>query len=283
MRPHGLAAAFAAAALTGALMGAPTEARAAEAPVTLHAAGSLRAALTEVAAAFRADSGIAVEARYGASGLLKERIEGGEASDLFASANMAHPQALAAPRKLPVVLFARNALCGLTQPGVAATPATLLDTLLDPAIKVGTSTPRADPSGDYAFQLFAKADAVKPGARQTLEAKALQLTGGSNSPKPAGNKSVYATVMEQGQADVFLTYCTNAAVAAREVPGLKVVGIPGELSVGADYGLVVLSERPAAARLALYMLSSAGQAILARHGFVAPLLPAETGRAARQK
>jgi molybdate transport system substrate-binding protein len=258
-----LAAAFA-------LLIVPAAGRA-EAPVKLHAAGSLRAALDEVAAAYAADSGVTVEAVYGASGLLKDRIAGGEASDVFASANMEHPRALAAKSKLPVVLFTRNTLCALAQQEVAATTATLLDVMLDPTVRLGTSTPKADPSGDYAFALFAKAEALKPGARATLEAKALKLTGGPDAPKPPAGKSVYAFVMAQRQADVFLTYCTNAVVAAREVPGLKIVSIPPTLAVGADYGLVVLSTRPEAARLALFILSPPGQAILARHGFDAPL------------
>jgi ABC-type molybdate transport system substrate-binding protein len=170
------------------------------------------------------------------------------------------------------VLFTRNTLCALTRQDVAATTATLLDVMLDPTIRLGTSTPKADPSGDYAFQLFAKAETLKPGAKATLEGKALKLTGGPDASKPPAGKSVYAHVMEQRQADVFLTYCTNAVVAAREVPGLKIVSIPAALAVGADYGLVVLSERPAAARLSFFILSPPGQAILARHGFAAPLL-----------
>jgi ABC-type molybdate transport system substrate-binding protein len=246
-------------------------AAAAEAPVKLHAAGSLRAALDEVAAAFAADGGVKVEAVYGASGTLKDRIQAGEASDVFASANMAHPRALAAKARLPVVLFARNTLCALVQPGVAASETTLLDTLLDPKVRLGTSTPKADPSGDYAFALFAKAEALRPGAKATLEAKAQTLTGGPDAPKPPAGKSVYGFLMEQRRVDLFLTYCTNALVAAREVPGLKVVSVPPALAVGADYGLVVLSARPEAARLALFILSPPGQAILARHGFAAPL------------
>ena len=37
--------------------------------------------------------------------------------------------------------------------------------------KVGTSTPDADPSGDYAFEVFRKAEALKPGAKAALEAR----------------------------------------------------------------------------------------------------------------
>ena len=44
---------------------------------------------------------------------------------------------------------------------------------------------------------------------------------------------------EQGQADVFLTYCTNAVASQKEVPRLKVVQVPAALQVGAAYGLTV--------------------------------------------
>ena len=43
-------------------------------PVLLHAAGSLRSALTEVAAAFEAAAGHKVQAKFGASGTLKDEI-----------------------------------------------------------------------------------------------------------------------------------------------------------------------------------------------------------------
>jgi ABC-type molybdate transport system substrate-binding protein len=246
-----------------------------EPALRLHAAGSLRAALTEAVGAFRAAGGPTVEAVFGASGLLRERLAAGEASDVFASANMAHPAALARARGLPVVLFARNRLCGLARPGLAVAPETLLATLLDPSVRLGTSTPRADPSGDYAFALFAKAEALQPGARAALEDKALLLAGGPDSPQPPAGRNTYAWLVAEGRADLVLTYCTNAQAAAAELPGATVVAVPAALAVGADYGLVVLGERPAAARLGLFLLSPAGQAVLARHGFDAPLQPME--------
>jgi molybdate transport system substrate-binding protein len=45
--------------------------------------------------------------------------------------------------------------------------------------------------------------------------------------------------MGEKKADVFLTYCTNAVLAQKEVQALKIIRIPEELSVGADYGLLV--------------------------------------------
>ena len=73
------------------------------------------------------------------------------------------------------MLFARNRLCALVRPGLALTPDNLLDAMLRDDVKLGTSTPKAYPSGDYAFEVLAKAEAIKPGSRATLEKKALQL------------------------------------------------------------------------------------------------------------
>ena len=122
-----------------------------------------------------------------------------------------------------------------------------------------------------AVALFARADAVKPGARAALEAKALALTGGPTSPPPPNEGSVYGLLVAQGQADLFLTYCTNAVAAQKEYPRLHVVTVPAAFSVGADYGLTVLNGAPpAAANFARFVLSSDGQRILAAHGFTLP-------------
>jgi molybdenum ABC transporter molybdate-binding protein len=220
--------------------------------VLLHAAGSLRGALNDVAKAFEAAIGVRVKAKYGPFGTLRDAIAGGERAEVFASANMAHPESLARGGKSgAVVLFARNRLCALVRPGLAATPDTLLDAMLRDDVKLATSTPKADPSGDYAWEVFRKADAQRPVGR-----------------------SPYDWHVAEGRADVFLCYCTAAVVAVRENPGQEVVTLPDTLAVGVDYGLTVLNDAGAAAhRFALFILSATGQGILAQHGFTAPALP----------
>ncbi len=246
----------------------PPLAQAADA-VLLHAAGSLRGPLTEVSRAFAAAGGAPVTIKFGASGLLRDEIAGGARAEVFASANMEHPRSLSeAKRSSPVVLFARNRLCALARPGLDVTTADVVDRMLDPQIRLGTSTPKADPSGDYAWMVFRRIDASRPGSFAALESKALQLTGGPASRRPPPDRSVYGAIVEKGEADLFLTYCTNALVAAREVAGAKVVDLPDTIAVGADYGLTVMNgSSEAAYRLALFILSAEGQAILARHGF----------------
>lgn len=242
------------------------------APLQVYAAGSLREAFTAIAVDYEARTGQKVALSFGASGLLRERIEQGEGAQVFASADTDHPQRLAARGgwQAPQV-FTRNSLCALTAAHIEVTPSTLLATMLRADVRLGTSTPKADPSGDYAWALFRKAEAVQKGAYAALDAKALKLTGGADSPKPPAGRGTYAWVMDQGQADVFLTYCTNAVAAQKEVPRLKIVQVPPELQVGAAYGLTVREGAPAAARdFARYLLSEAGQVPLQRLGFGRP-------------
>ncbi len=257
------------------LMTSVPTSRAGNGVVRLHAAGSLRPALTELEQAFTAAYDTKVEAQFGASGLLRERLGRGEPGDVYASADMGNPLALAKAGKAgPVVLFARNRLCAIVRPGLQVTPETVLATMLSPGVKLGTSTPRNDPAGDYAWQLFAKADTVEPGAGRALEAKALKLTGAPGTlPAPDG-RNTYAWHVTEGRADLYLAYCTAGREAAAEAPGITVVDLPPELAVGAEYGLTALrTANPSSALpLVLYILSAEGQAILARYGFDAPLL-----------
>jgi ABC-type molybdate transport system substrate-binding protein len=236
------------------------------------AAGSLKVALREVAATFERAQGRQVAGVFGASGTLRARIEAGEPADLFASADLGHPTRLAAAgRGGPVALFARNPLCALAQPWVDATQGELLDVLLDPAVRVGTSTPGADPSGDYALAVFEKAGRLRPGAGEVLAGKVPRLTGAPDSAKAPGGRNLHAWIMAEGRADVFLTYRTDALLAQAEMPWLRLIELPRELAVRAEYGLVVLTGAPAdATKLALFILGLEGQSILARRGFDAP-------------
>src|SRR5262249_42934311 len=111
------------------------------------AAGSLNEVMGEVGQRYKAATGVTVAAEFGPSGLLRERIEKGERADLFASADMGHPlKLLQDARATRVAMFTRNTLCGIAVPGVGLTTANFLDRLLDPVVKLGTSTPKADPS-----------------------------------------------------------------------------------------------------------------------------------------
>lgn len=74
--------------------------------------------------------------------------------------------------------------------------------------------------------------------------------------------------MGSGQADVFITYRTNALLALRERPRLRVVALPPALQVAVAYGLSVREDASAAARaFAQCLMAPQAQAVFARHGF----------------
>lgn len=251
---------------------ASAPAAAAAPAVAVYAAGSLRGALTTIAKDHEARTGQKIALTFGASGLLRERIEKGEPAQVFASADNDHPQRLARQGGWAAsTVFVRNTLCALTSEQLVATPATLLATLLRPDVRLGTSTPKDDPSGDYTWELFHKAERVQPGAYAALNAKAQMLVGQVSSPQPPAGRLAYAWLMDERKVDVFLTYCTNAVAAQKEVPRLKVVPIAPELQVGASYGVTVRDSAPkAATAFAQALLEPAAQAVFRRFGFGQP-------------
>jgi ABC-type molybdate transport system substrate-binding protein len=240
--------------------------------VALYAAGSLSAALGEVARDFSRSTGIAVESRFGPSGALRDEILAGATADVFASANVEHPQALrAAGRAGAVHVFARNTICALVRPGLPLSGETLLDAMLDPNLRLGTSTPKADPSGDYAFEVFSKVERLRTEAGPRLETKALLLTGGPDSASAPAGCNLYGWHVAEGRADIFLTYRTNALAAQEQNPRLGIVDLPGTLAVGASYGLTIIEPAKAAAqRLVELILSPNGRNVLQHHGFALP-------------
>ena len=240
---------------------------AAEGSTRVMAAGSLRLAVTEMRDVFHASGGPELELLFGPSGKLRQMIEAGEPVGVFLSASKKHSDALAAAGKLSGSdRFTRNVLCLMAAPGRAVSEPQAIDVMLDPAVRLGTSTPKADPSGDYTWEMFRKVEALRPGAFATLDAKALKLTGGAVDKK---RKALpYPAVFEGNQADVFVSYCTNAVATAAQVPGLTWVKLPDEINVGAVYGMGVATRAGDAAKaFADFVRSEDGQAILAKYGF----------------
>jgi molybdenum ABC transporter molybdate-binding protein len=238
-----------------------------EAPVKVFAAGSLTGALTAVMKLYKEKTGVDVQAEFGPAGLLRERIEGGDRPDVFASANMAHPQVLADKgiATAPVVM-ARNRLCARALPGFGLTTANLFDRMLDPkTVGIGTSTPKADPGGDYAWMIFARAEQARPGAGKILEAKARQLVGGKHNPPVPPGKDAMGYFFEKHAIDLSLGYCSSRQTTPD--PNFTTVALPPELAVTADYGLSVLGHREAALRFALFVLSPEAQHLISLYGF----------------
>jgi molybdate transport system substrate-binding protein len=232
------------------------------------AAGSLRAAMTDLLQHFPKGSDEVDAPEFGASGLMRQKIEGGAHVDVFASADLEQPHKLAAghPERL-VILFARNTLCALARPELGLNEDNFLDRMLDSAVRIATSTPGSDPLGTYSWEVFARADAVKPGARATLEAKAKKLVGGGEKTPPlVPGKGAVEGIFLSDQADLMLIYCSAVAAIQKEVPTLVSIKLPPALTVQPADALVILDSKPVALRFVAFVMSEEGQATLQRHG-----------------
>lgn len=246
---------------------------AAEDLVVFHA-GSLAKSMADIAKVFTAETGIKVQLVGSGSGSLRQRIEKGEKPDLFASADMENPRTLAAKKLAQEpVPFAKNVLVMLARKELHVTAANAIDKMLDPRIKLGTSTPVMDPSGDYAWKLFDLIGTIRPGAAEQLKSKAVKLVGDPALPVPPKEypKNAITWHFEEGRADLFLSYLTSTKSVASELEGVEIIVLSPELTVSAQYGLSeVAGTKPGAAVLKAFILGPKGQAILQGNGFSAP-------------
>jgi molybdate transport system substrate-binding protein len=255
---------------------APTFASAAS--VRVHAAGSLKDAFTAIFTDFARQHDVTFTPVWGPSGVRRERLQGGEGFDVFASAALPHAQALTdAGIAGPSVMFVRNALCIVTTSDRPLTGDSLAETLLRPEIRIGTSTPVADPAGDYTWEMFHRIDIQTPGAFDTLSKKALQLFGGATTTAPVNGRHPLLAALENREIDLFVYYCSGAKALIGASSRYKSVDLPPALSVGPEYGLTVSRKAaPAAFEFAMYLLSPAGQDSLKSFGFVPVARPADT-------
>jgi molybdate transport system substrate-binding protein len=244
--------------------------------IRVMAAGSLKDAFTAIFADYTKQYGASFSPVWGPSGTLRERLQNGEAFDIFASAALPHAQTLTdAGISGPSVLFTRNALCVVTDAASALDSGNMVATLLKPEIKIGTSTPTADPAGDYTWEIFHRIDAQRPGAFKTLSEKAQQLVGGPAAKAPVNGRSPFLDALDQHQIDLFIYYCSGAREIVKASPKYKSVELPPALSVGPEYGLTVSRKASSgAADFAMYLLSPPGQAGLKAFGFIPVALPA---------
>jgi ABC-type molybdate transport system substrate-binding protein len=247
------------------------------AEIRVMAAGSLKDAFTAIFADYTKRYGGGFAPVFGPSGGLRERLQKGEAFDIFASAALPHAQTLTeAGISGPSVLFARNALCILAEADRGIDGGNLIETLLRPDIRLGTSTPVSDPAGDYTWEMFHRIDTGRPGAFETLSKKAQQIFGGPATTAPVNGRPQPLAALEDHQIDLLVYYCSGAKQIVHDSSKYKSIALPPELSVGPEYGLTVSRKaQPGAADFAMYLMSPHGQASLKAFGFIPVALPAE--------
>jgi molybdate transport system substrate-binding protein len=233
-------------------------AQAVAADLTVSAAASLTQAFREIAAAFEAaNPDTKVQLNFGASGALLQQIAKGAPVDVFASADaetmrQAEQQQLVRPGAK--VDFAGNALVVVVPRGAARPPKALAD-LAGPAVrKVAIGIPASVPAGRYTKAVLEKAN-LWP----AIEARMI----GAQTVRQA------LDYVARGEVDAGFVYATDAAI----LPGKVEVAFVVPTQTPVVYPIAPLAAAPnaaAAQKFVAYLLSPAGQAALARHGFGKP-------------
>jgi molybdate transport system substrate-binding protein len=248
--------------------------RAEDRKLTVFAAGSLREALGAIAEDFGGAHKIQIRTEFGPSGRMRERIERGEQADLFASADIGHARTLVEQgRAIVMAMFARNSICALGPKELGLAEATIVDKLLDRATRIGSSTPKVDPLGDYTVELYHRISQEHAGAADDLMARSTIIEAPSGGPRPRSGDA-FADVLQERRVDLEILYCSGRDRFARLLPTATMTSFPPGLQVGPEYALSLLKGAdPLAAEFALYMLSPEGQAVFDRFGFVPVALP----------
>ena len=236
-------------------------------PVKLNifAAASLQGAFTDIGKAFsQAHSNVTVTFNFAGSDTLATQINQGAPADVFASANATQMNNVVTPGNIAgsaVKTFAHNRLVVIYP---AANPANIqsLQDLGKSGVKVVLAA-KTVPVGQYALQ-FLDLAAADPSYGASYKTNVLKNVVSYETDV----KSVLSKVA-LGEADAGIVYTTDAATETGKV---GTITIPDALNVIAVYpiGAVKASKQAITAQMFIdYVLSSAGQATLAKYGFIA--------------
>lgn len=215
-------------------------------------------------------AGIDIKLTASPAGGLRDRILAGEKPDLFLSADMASPHKLEAAGLaiMPVVAYAQNRMCLTVRNSLGVTPENIAERMLAKDARIKTNEPIVDPGGDFAYAIFDRIDAMHKGAGAILRAKAESVAAATKSAQPLPGHSVAASQFLNNQIDMVIGYCSVASALPKELPDVSVVPFPPALDPQPVYGMAVLSTKPEALRVALFLLSERGQAIVKDAGLI---------------
>ena len=228
--------------------------------VTVFAASSLTDAFTEVAATFEGmTAGVEVVLNFASSSILSAQLLQGAPADLFASADEVQLERVVAAGLVAAEprVFALNLLTVITPEGSDLADPVDLER---PGTLVVLAAPEV-PVGRYARELLS---ALEGGYGLGFAERVL-----SNLASEEPNARQTAAKVALGEADAAIVYRTDTAGLA----GVRELPLPPGASPVAHYPIAPLNSGRSpkqAASFTDFLLSAQGQAILARHGFLAP-------------
>ena len=238
-----------------------------QAPVTLNvfAAASLTDSFNEIATHYEAaNPGVKIVYNFNGSQLLVQQIINGAQADIFASAdfiNMKKASDAGLVDKQQV--FVKNKLAVVIPASNPAHINTLKD-LANKGVKIVVAA-SAVPVGKYALQVLDKLGKSPDYGTAYESAVKANFVSQEENVKAVVNK------IQLDEADAGIVYRTDVTAAA--ATKVKLIDIPDNFNVIAQYPLAVVKDSAHAAQAQAFMqyiLSARGEAVLAKYRFLPP-------------
>jgi molybdate transport system substrate-binding protein len=232
--------------------------------LTIFTAASLTDAFKEMAAQIeQTNPGTRLTFNFAGSPTLRTQLAQGARADVFASAD--EPNMHGAEKDGTISggpqIFARNLLV-VVVPAKNPSGIHTLQDLAKPKLKL-VLTNKDVPVGNYARQALEKLSQDASYGPDFAKRVLANLVSEETNVKQVASK------VQLGEADAGIVYSTDVTPALRNA--VRVIQIPPEFNVIAKYPIATVkgANNEAGARAFIaYVLSPAGQAILARHGFL---------------
>lgn len=235
-------------------------------PVTLTvmAAASLKAPFEDLGKTFEAaHPGVTVMFNFGGSQQLAQQISQGAPADVFASANARQMDVVVDAGRIEAGaarIFAQNMLVVIV-PRENPAGLTGLDDLARSGYRLVLAAQEV-PVGGYTLEFLNKASAGEFGS--TYKGQVL-----ANVVSYEENVKTVLTKVALGEADAGVVYSSD--VMGADAEKLTQIEIPADLNVVAEYPIAVIMDsarKDLAGEFAALVLSEAGQAVLAKYGFM---------------
>ncbi len=206
------------------------------ATLRIMAADALPKPIMEIGNIFKKEHpGVKIDYNFLGAGVLKGDIEEGAPCDVFLSANGKFQRQLKHKGFLKSYeVFAYDYLAAATPYNNPAgvTPSNLIQKLMDPNVALTTSSPHADPAGDYTWKMFRIINRRFPGAFK-------KITGHVNHLLDA---ALVMPVLESGNTDLGILYASQLLELKRSGAKINIITIPKKYNTKAKFTASVLNQ-----------------------------------------
>ena len=206
------------------------------ATLRIMAADALPKPIMEIGNIFKKEHpGVKIDYDFLGAGVLKGDIEEGAPCDVFLSANGKFQRQLKHKGFLKSYeVFAYDYLAAATPYNNPAgvTPSNLIQKLMDPNVALTTSSPHADPAGDYTWKMFRIINRRFPGAFK-------KITGHANHLLDA---ALVMPVLESGNTDLGILYASQLLELKRSGAKINIIAIPKKYNTKVKFTASVLNQ-----------------------------------------